>query len=279
LSPDFTLFLITGVLFGVAVVVFIAWRFSVADALAFVLVAGLLPAVMDFLSSFAVQSYVYPGQSRLWVFSYIFFGWMGVCGTCMLIAEGILARPGEDMLTQRALWWQVPLATGGIAVLLDLFLDPIAVLVDYWLWLVESSVYYGIPLLNFVGWFVLTSLACRSQRELAWTGRSAVALEPAAEKMSKTVSRGDSFRCMPWLLAYEAESRIHWARCRGAWNPVPARAVRCAEFLMCGRLGHWSVARVCVACRRCRLPTPPVSMWTSGRHLFNPRHAWRAQSS
>jgi hypothetical protein len=43
-------------------------------------------------------------------------GW-GVCGTCMLIAEGILARPGEDMLTQRALWWQVPLATGVIAVL------------------------------------------------------------------------------------------------------------------------------------------------------------------
>jgi hypothetical protein len=103
LSPDFTLLLITGVLFGLAVVVFIAWRFSVADALAFVLVAGLFPAVMDFLSSFAVQNYVYPGQSRLWVFSYIFFGWMGVCGTCMLIAEGILARPGEDMLTQRAL--------------------------------------------------------------------------------------------------------------------------------------------------------------------------------
>ena len=84
MSPDFTLLLVTGVLFGLAVVVFIAWRFSVADALAFVLVAGLFPAVMDFLSSFAVQNYVYPGQSRLWVFSYIFFGWMGVCGTCML---------------------------------------------------------------------------------------------------------------------------------------------------------------------------------------------------
>ena len=39
------------------------------------------------------------------------------------------------MLTQRALWWQVPLVTGVIAVLLDLFLDPIAVLAGYWLWL------------------------------------------------------------------------------------------------------------------------------------------------
>jgi putative membrane protein len=163
LSPDFTFLLFTGVLFGVAVVVFIAWRFSAADALAFVLIAGLFPAVMDFLSSFAVQNYVYPGQSRLWVFSYIFFGWMGVCGTCMLIAEGILARPNEDLLTQHALWWQAPLATGVIAVLLDLFLDPIAVLAGYWLWLVQSSVHYGIPMLNFVGWFVLTSLA-----PLAW---------------------------------------------------------------------------------------------------------------
>lgn len=76
MSPDFTSLLITGVLFGLAVVGFIAWRFSAA---------------------------------------------------------------------------------------LDLFLDPIAVLVGYWVWLVESSVYYGIPLLNFVGWFVLTSLA-----PLAW---------------------------------------------------------------------------------------------------------------
>ena len=42
----------------------------------------------------------------------------------------------------------LPLATGVIAVLLDLFLDPIAVLVGYWLWLGESSVYYGIPLLH-----------------------------------------------------------------------------------------------------------------------------------
>lgn len=90
MSPDFT-----SLLFGLAVVGFIAWRFSAADAFAFVLVAGLFPAVMDLLSSFAAQNYVYPGQLRPWVFSCIFFGWMGVCGTCMRIAEGILARSGR----------------------------------------------------------------------------------------------------------------------------------------------------------------------------------------
>jgi uncharacterized membrane protein len=55
------------------------------------------------------------------------------------------------------------LATGVIAVLLDLFLDTIAVRAGCWVWLLKSSVYYGIPLLNFAGWFVLTSLA-----PLAW---------------------------------------------------------------------------------------------------------------
>lgn len=81
----------------------------------------------------------------------------------MLIAEGILARQGEDMLTHPPLWWKVPLLASGIAVLLDLFIDPIAVTVGYWVWLVPGEVYYGIPLLNFVGWFVLMLLS-----PLAW---------------------------------------------------------------------------------------------------------------
>ncbi|UCE05570.1 MAG: carotenoid biosynthesis protein, partial [bacterium] len=49
------------------------------------------------------------------------------------------------------------------AVVLDLFIDPIAVAAGYWVWLVKGTVYYEIPLLNFVGWFVLMFLA-----SLAW---------------------------------------------------------------------------------------------------------------
>jgi uncharacterized membrane protein len=163
MNPGFTLLLVTGIAFSILVLSFIAWRFGGTNTLVFVIVAGLFPAIMDFLSSFAVHNYAYPGQSRLWVFSYIFFGWMAVCGTCLLIAEGILAKPAEDLLTQPRLWWQAPMATGVIAVLLDLFIDPIAVAAGYWVWLVPGEVYYGIPLLNFVGWFVLMSLA-----SLAW---------------------------------------------------------------------------------------------------------------
>jgi putative membrane protein len=77
-------------------------------------------------------------------------------------AEGIAAQPGRDMLTQRKLWWQIPLLSGVIALVLDLFIDPVAVQAGYWIWFVKGTIYYGIPLLNYVGWFVLISLASLS---------------------------------------------------------------------------------------------------------------------
>jgi uncharacterized membrane protein len=163
MTPNFTAMLLMGVLFALPVLGFVWWRFGGSDALAFLIVSGGFTAVMDFLSSFAARNYVYPGQSPLWVFTFIFFGWIGMCGSCLFLAEGILARPGQDLLTQSRLWWQVPLLTGVIAVVLDLFIDPVAVAAGYWVWLVHGTVYYGIPLLNYVGWFVLMFLA-----PLAW---------------------------------------------------------------------------------------------------------------
>jgi len=131
MTPNFTVLLIAGIFFAVPVLWFIRWRFGGADAVAFIIVSGGFTAIMDFISSFVVSNYVYPGQSHLWVFTFIFFGWITVCGICLLLAEGILARPGHDMLTQRRLWWQVPLLAGIIAVVLDLFIDPIAVGAGY----------------------------------------------------------------------------------------------------------------------------------------------------
>ena len=163
MTPNFTVILIGGILFALPVLAYIWWRFGGPDTVAFIIVAGGFTAVMDFISSFVVQNYEYPGQSRLWVFTFIFFGWIAMCGSCLFLAEGLLARPGRDMLTQRRLWWQVPLITGVIAVVLDLFIDPVAVAAGYWVWFVQGTVYYGIPLLNYVGWFVLMFLA-----PLAW---------------------------------------------------------------------------------------------------------------
>ena len=163
MTPNFTIILIGGILFALPVLAYIWWRFGGPDTLAFIIVSGGFTAVMDFISSFVVQNYEYPGQSQLWVFTFIFFGWIGMCGSCLFLAEGLLARPGRDMLTQRRLWWEVPLVTGVIAVVLDLFIDPVAVAAGYWVWFVQGTVYYGIPLLNYVGWFVLMFLA-----PLAW---------------------------------------------------------------------------------------------------------------
>lgn len=163
MTPNFTIILIGGILFALPVLAYIWWRFGGPDTVAFIIVSGGFTGVMDFISSFVVQNYEYPGQSRLWVFTFIFFGWIAMCGSCLFLAEGLLARPGRDMLTQRRLWWQVPLITGVIAVVLDLFIDPVAVAAGYWVWFVQGTVYYGIPLLNYVGWFVLMFLA-----PLAW---------------------------------------------------------------------------------------------------------------
>lgn len=163
MEPDFTQFLIGGIALGCVVTAVFVMRFGIARALAFVVLAGLFSAGLDFLSAFEAQNYEYPGQTRLWVFTYIFFGWIGVCGTCLLAAEIILARPGETVLTAPRLRLTAPLLTAVIAVLTDLYIDPIAAEARYWVWLVPANVYYRIPLLNFVGWFVLMLVA-----PLAW---------------------------------------------------------------------------------------------------------------
>ena len=147
------------VAFALLVLAYVGWRFGGPDVLSFAVISGLFAACMDFMSAFVAQNYEYPGQSRLWVFTFIFFGWIGMCGTCLFIAEGILVPPRKDMLSERRMWWQVPVLTGIIAVALDLFIDPIAVHARYWFWFVEGNVYYGIPLLNYVGWFALMTLA------------------------------------------------------------------------------------------------------------------------
>lgn len=51
------------------------------------------------------------------------------------------------------------LAAGLAAVLLDGAIEPVAAhIVHYWLWAPVDSLYYGIPLVNFAGWFVLACL-------------------------------------------------------------------------------------------------------------------------
>jgi putative membrane protein len=182
MEPNFDFMMFSAVTFALATLSFIWWRFGGADALAFAIVSGLFTACMDFISSFVVHNYEYPGQSQLWVFTFILFGWIGMCGSCLFLAEGILCRRGRDMLTQHHSWWQVALLTGLIAVVLDLFIDPIAVRAGYWVWFIKGTFYYEIPLLNYVGWFVLMTLAplgwilIARRRTWGWWRKGAISL-------------------------------------------------------------------------------------------------------
>lgn len=164
MTPDFNAMLAGSIVYGLVTLAFLTWRFGGADALAFVILSGGFTALLDMLNAYGAHTYEYPGQTPLWVFAFIFFGWLGVSGSCLLLAEGILARPGSDLLTDARLAWQVPLLAGIVSVVLDLFVDPVAVGAGYWVWLVKGNLYFGIPVLNFVGWFVLMALA-----PLAWT--------------------------------------------------------------------------------------------------------------
>ena len=159
MTPHFTVILIGSVLFALPVLGYIRWRFGGPDTLSFIILSGGFTAIMDFISAFVAVNYEYPGRSSLWVFTFIFFGWMSMCGSCLFLAEGIIVRKGHDLITQHRRLWQVPLLTAMIAVVLDLFIDPVAVKAGYWVWFVKGTVYFEIPLLNYVGWFVLMFLA------------------------------------------------------------------------------------------------------------------------
>lgn len=98
IAPNFHLMMASVVIFALAILFFKGWRFGGPDAFTFAIVSGLFTASMDFISTFVVQHYKYPGQSQLWVFTF-FFGWIGMCSSCLLIAEGILSQPGKDMLS------------------------------------------------------------------------------------------------------------------------------------------------------------------------------------
>ncbi len=74
MTPNFSVILVMGILFALSLLCFIWWRFGGADTIAFIIVSGAFTAIMDFISSFVARNYEYPGQSPLWVATFIFFG-------------------------------------------------------------------------------------------------------------------------------------------------------------------------------------------------------------
>lgn len=82
------------------------------------------------------------------------FAWVMIIAVSHAIAGGIV-KPFKG---QTAIKVPLYVVTGGlIAVVMDGIIDPVAYLVKgYWFW-DGTGMYYGIPLQNFLGWFLLAS--------------------------------------------------------------------------------------------------------------------------
>ncbi len=49
--------------------------------------------------------------------------------------------------------WQIALLTTFLLLLTDIVLDPAAVALQFWIWK-EPGIFYGVPLMNFIGWVI-----------------------------------------------------------------------------------------------------------------------------
>ncbi len=81
----------------------------------------------------------------------------GVMGYISWVTARVLlgrTRPGSDVVLRFA----VPLVATALMVLWDLSMDPLRATVEgRWIWR-DGGPHYGIPLLNFAGWFIVTLL-------------------------------------------------------------------------------------------------------------------------
>lgn len=94
--------------------------------------------------------YEYSGTLRFWdggVPVAIGFAWIGV------MSSGVMLSSARTKLGRAA-------QVGAFALLFDLVLDPVAFAQQFWMWSKEGALgtYYGVPLQNFIAWFLTAAL-------------------------------------------------------------------------------------------------------------------------
>lgn len=91
----------------------------------------------------------YPGY-LLWVGLvpfWILLGWFVIALSCYVISHEVLLR-GRRALVQASF-------SALLALNIDLLMDPIASANHLWIWTAGSFPFLGVPLFNFIGWFML----------------------------------------------------------------------------------------------------------------------------
>lgn len=120
-----------------------------------VLWSGLLENLSVLQGSY--NYYAYKGMLGSWYQGYFF--WLGLAPLWIELAWGVVALslfiiirevllPGKSPILQAA-------CAGLLAVNMDIIIDPIAVASKLWQWLVPSIYVLGVPLHNWVGWFMV----------------------------------------------------------------------------------------------------------------------------
>ncbi|GGG20749.1 carotenoid biosynthesis protein [Paenibacillus abyssi] len=117
------------------------------------LLVGVITFVVEWIgtiSGYPFGIYEYTDTLRFWqdgVPLAIGFAWIGVVGNAVLLSAA-RSRLGRA------------LQVGALALAFDLILDPVAYAREFWIWNDPNvlGAYYGIPLQNFVSWFMLAAL-------------------------------------------------------------------------------------------------------------------------
>lgn len=146
---------------ALAAVVFYAAgkRYGTFKAGVFLAGAIVWTAIIENLSAIAGE-YTYYHYSNLLAPQYPgYLFWVGEVPLWILLGWFVLAMSGfvifhEVLLPDRSAVIQAA-ASGLLAVNVDLMLDPAASSNGLWVWLSGSFLYLGVPLINFLGWFLL----------------------------------------------------------------------------------------------------------------------------
>ncbi len=83
----------------------------------------------------------------------------GYAITNSFLAYFRLKKPGRGKTGALRLLLLLPLIDATIVTAIDVFMDPLVTWRGSWIWEVEGP-FYGVPIGNFVGWFVISWLAC-----------------------------------------------------------------------------------------------------------------------
>jgi bisanhydrobacterioruberin hydratase len=88
------------------------------------------------------------------------FAWLLIVPAAMAVGEVLLNRDGAAVADDRRVRTSRVLMAAALALLLDVTIEPFAVNINqYWVWSDPAAgLYYGIPLSNFVAWFVTSLL-------------------------------------------------------------------------------------------------------------------------